>query len=89
MGTLVGTLMGTRSAHPGQFGDSGWEKLARLQSWMLSTLAGEGFYFFALLFKPFLPLPDVQGRWEARQPEDLDCPFRGFLAFQESHRNLA
>lgn len=58
MGTLLGTLMGTRSAHPGRSGDSGWEKLARLQSWMLSTLAGEVSIFFAFRFKPFSSLPD-------------------------------
>lgn len=58
MGTLMGTLMGIHSAHPGRSGDSGWEKLARLQSWMLSTLAGEVSIFFAFHFKPFSPLPD-------------------------------
>lgn len=55
---------------------------------------GAGFYppwlgsflFSALLSKTIfacaLALSDIPGRWEALQFGGLNCPFRGFLAFQ-------
>lgn len=52
-------------------------------------LGWEGCYFLHCFLNYFVPLPDIRGRWEAQQSEGLDCPFRGFLAFQDSCRDLA
>lgn len=57
--------------------------LSRLWRWILSTLLRS--FLFSALFVPCLSQTSEGG---GSQSEGLNCPFRGFLAFQKGLRNL-